>query len=355
MIKLFNPHVPNEAINEVSDVLNSGCVTQGSRVESFEKNFSNLFNVKYPVSLNSGSSALELAYELVGLQEGDEVITTPLTCAATNIPLLHKKVKIVWADINPNTLCIDLKDVGKKITDKTKAIVQVHLGGIRASLGNYEMDVPVISDACQALGVFSGDYTCCSFQAIKHFTTGDGGMLVVNNEKEYKKSKLLRWFGVDRERKIPNDWTSYRTRMMSFDIELAGYKKHMNDIDAALGLVGLLHYSEILQYRRKLFYMYEKMLSGVDGIKIVNGEENVYWLFTILVERRDDFARMLYDAGVETNLVQVRNDGYKVFGGKKADLPNLASIENKYISLPIGMHVKEEEVNYICSKIRNGW
>jgi len=101
--------------------------------------------------------------------------------------------------------------------------------------------------------------------------------------------------------------------------------------------------------------MYEKMLSGVDGIKIVNGEENVYWLFTILVERRDDFARMLYDAGVETNLVQVRNDGYKVFGGKKADLPNLASIENKYISLPIGMHVKEEEVNYICSKIRNGW
>ena len=353
MIKLFKPYVSNGTINEVSEVLKSTCLTQGSKVDLFEKNFSNFFEVKYPVSVNSGTSALELAYELAGIGEGDEVITTPLTCAATNIPLLHRKANIVWADIDPRTLCIDALDVRSRITEKTKAVVQVHLGGIQANVG--VSHIPVISDACQALGIFTGDYTCCSFQAIKHFTTGDGGMLVVNKEHEYKKAKLMRWFGVDRERKIPNDWTSYRTRMMSFDIELLGYKKHMNDLDAAMGLVGLKKYEEVLEHREMLFSVYELLLKGVDGITIVDDEINVHWLFTILVERRDDFARMLFGAGIESNLVQVRNDGYKIFGGKRADLPNLSSIEDKYLNLPIGPHVSENDVKYICSKIKEGW
>ena len=353
MINLLIPYVPDEVINEVSDTLRSRWIAQGPKVAAFEKEFARLFKVNYPISVNSGTSALEIAYDLVGLKEGDEVITTPLTCSATNIPLLHRKVKIVWADILEDTLCINPIDVRSKLTSKTKAVIQVHLGGIKADVG--KLHIPVISDAAQAFGVFNGDYTCCSFQAIKHFTTGDGGMVVVNSVNDYKKAKLMRWYGIDRERVIPQDWTSYKTRMMSFDIEVLGYKKQMNDIAACMGIVGLKHYIEVLEYRKKLFNLYKKLLRGIDGLKIIDGKVNVNWLFTVLVERRDDFARMLFNADVETNVVQVRNDKYAIFGGKQADLPNLSKIENKYISLPIGMHVKETDVEYICDKIRKGW
>ena len=353
MIELFYPYLPKEAIEAVSDVLRTRWIGQGPKVEEFEKAFSQKFDQKYCVSVNSGTAALETAYDLIGLKSGDEVITTPLTCTATNLPLIRKGVKIVWADILESTLCIDPLDVRNKITPKTKAIVQVHLGGLKADCGIVHL--PVISDAAQALGIFNGTYTCCSFQAIKHITTGDGGMLIVNNERERNNARLLRWFGIDRNKKIANNWQAYRERAMTFDIKLPGTKRHMNDIAAAMGIAGLRHYDEVIEYRKKLFSIYKTELSGMDGIKLIDSQENTYWLATVLVERRDDFARMLFEAGVDTNMVQIRNDIYKIFGGKRAELPVMNAIEEKYLCIPIGMHVTEEEVKYICDEIKKGW
>ncbi len=364
MIPLFYPYIPKEAMTELSQVLASRWIGQGPKVDLFEKEFNEFFNLSYSVAMNSGSSALETAYELANIQAGDEVISTPLTCSATNIPLLRLGAKIVWADILEDTLCIDPDDVFKKVNSKTKAIVQVHLGGIEAGLdlgsvqvGEYSTDhaVPIISDACQALGVFKGNYTCCSFQAIKHITTGDGGMLIVNYEKDYKKAKLLRWFGIDREKKIVNDWQCYKERKMTFDIDILGYKRQMTDIAASLGIVGLIHYNELIAYRKKLFNLYRENLKDVDGIKIIDGKNNTYWLMTILVENRNNFAKKLTSNNIDTNLVQIRNDIYKIFGGQRADLPVLNSIEEKYISLPLNMKVTETDVNYICDIIKSGW
>lgn len=353
MIKLFKPYVPHGTFKAVKKALESGQLAQGPAVEQFEEKFTALFKERSVVALNSGTSALELAYELLDLGPGDEVISTPLTCAATNLPLLRRGVKIVWADILDTTLGIDPLDVRAKITDKTKAVVQVHLGGVRADVG--AVHLPVVSDACQALGIFNGDYTCNSFQAIKHITTGDGGMLSMP-AGQYRQAKLLRWFGIDREIEVPQDWTQYKTRMMCFDIETLGTKRHMNDIAAAMGCLGLDRYVDILKHRQRLFNVYrERIGRNLPGITLVDGYVNVYWLATVLVERRDDFARMLWDAGIESNVVQIRNDQYKIFGGKRADLPVLNSIEDKYISLPIGMHVSIEDVNYICDKIEKGW
>jgi perosamine synthetase len=365
MIPLFKPYIPVEVLPELKKVFNSGCITQGSKVSKFEDDFKKMFKVTYAVSLNSGTSALEMAYDLLNLKSGDEVISTPLTCTATNIPLLTRGVKIVWADILEDTLCIDPVSVNSKLTQKTKAIVQVHLGGVKADVG--KIFLPIVSDAAQALGIFNGDYTCCSFQAIKHITTGDGGMLVIDDEglsfvssdtgcvRDYDRAKLMRWFGINRERSVQNDWESYRTRMMSFDIEMLGYKRHMNDINATMGIVGLRHYQEILNYRAKIFNIYRKNLNNVVGVKLIDGDENVYWLATLLVERRDDFAKKLWEAGIETNVVQIRNDTYKIFGGVRQDLPVMNAIESKYISIPLGMHVTEENAEYICSVIQNGW
>jgi len=345
--------MPREAVEEVVDTLKSRFIGQGPRVEQFERDFCKLFNLQHAVSLNSGTSALETAYDLIGLKEGDEVISTPLTCTATNLPLLRRGCKIVWADIDENTLCIDPKDVELKLTAKTKAVVQVHLGGIK-SMVNYT-EVPVVSDACQALGIFSGDYTCCSFQAIKHITTGDGGMLVVHNEEDKKTAKLLRWFGIDREKKIANNWQAYQKRAMTFDIELPGTKRHMTDIAAAMGIVGLQHYERVIAHRKKIFNIYKEELCGVDGIKLVDGPCNTYWLATVLVERRDDFAEKMFSCDIDTNLVQVRNDIYKIFGGKRTDLPVMNRLEDKYISIPLTMKVTEEDAHYIVSEIKSGW
>lgn len=352
MIELFYPYIPDEAKIDLVQTLNSRWIGQGPKVDKFENDFSERFGVKYCVALNSGSSALETAYELIGIGPGDEVISTPLTCTATNMPLLRMGAKIVWADIRADNLCLDSKDVLKKITSKTKAIVNVHLGGIENDLGS--MPVPIVADACQALGVFNGDYTCNSFQAIKHITTGDGGMLVLRDDKEYRQAKLMRWFGIDREKKVINNWQSYTQRSMTFDIETYGYKRHMNDIAATLGIVGLSYYDTVIYYRRKLFNMYKELLSGLPGITLVNGKKNTYWLCTVLVEDRDEFAKMLFENEVDTNMVQIRNDAYKIFGGR-AKLPVMDSIEEKYISLPLNMRTTEDDVYYICKLIRRGW
>ena len=359
MINLFEPYVPKEAIEAVTDTLRSRFIGQGPRVDQFEKDFEKLFSVSHAVALNSGSAALDTAYELIGLKEGDEVVSTPLTCTATNLLLLRKGVKIIWADILPDTLCIDFNDVAKKINSKTKAVVQVHLGGIRAEVGSCWFDhtkIPVVSDAAQALGIFSGEYSCCSFQAIKHITTIDGGMIITKSAEDAHKAKLLRWFGIDRAKKIANNWQAYQCRKMTFDIEVPGTKRHMADVNAAMGIVGLKHYEEVIAYRKNLFNIYKQRLSNIPGINyVVDGKDNTYWLCTVVVERRDDFARMLFEADVDTNVVQVRNDIYNIFGGERAELPVMNALEHKYLSLPLGMHVTEDEVNYICDKIEGGW
>lgn len=353
-IPLFYPYVPQEAIDEVNDTLKTRWIGQGEKVDKFEEEFGRKFNQNYCLTMNSGSAALETAYELVGIEPGDEVITTPLTCTATNIPLLRMGAKLIWADIDPNTLCLDAFDATLKITNKTKAIVNVHLGGIDNDLG--WQPVPVISDACQALGVFNGDITCNSFQAIKHITTGDGGMLVVRDRDLYNKAKLMRWFGIDREKKQAANWQCYKERQMTFDIELLGYKRQMTDIAAALGLGGLKKYDYVLEYRRKLFNHYKTRLEGVPGIKVVDGDNNTCWLITVLVDRRDDFARVMFENGVDTNLGQVRNDVYKIFGGVRADLPVMNEVEGKYICLPLNMNVTIDDVEYICDLItKKGW
>lgn len=362
MIDLFRPYVPPSAADAVSNVLRSRWIGQGPKVDQFEKKFSSFFEQKYSVALNSGTAALETAYDIVDIQPGDEVITTPLTCTATNIPLLRRGAKIVWADILPSTLCIDPDDVIDKLTSKTKAVVQVHLGGIPARCYEDELfmdgkSIPVISDAAQALGIFKGDYTCCSFQAIKQLTTADGGMFICQKEEDFHKAKLLRWFGIDRERKIANQWQAYKERKMTFDIELPGCKRHMNDIAAAMGLCGLEDYIACQYYRQELFTLYLNKLHDVSGITVVHDPdaENMCWLCTVLVEDRDNFAKMMFEAGIDTNVVQVRNDIYKIFGGQRADLPIMNAVEHQYLSLPIGMHVTVEDIDYICDCIRKGW
>jgi len=350
MIPLFYPENKywEECKTALGEVLKTRWWGQAHKVDEFEKTFSNDFNYRYSISLNSGSSALELAYKLIGIEEGDEVIVPVLTCTATNIPLLRMGAKVVFSDICKDTLLIDINDVKKKINKKTKAIVVVTLGGLSINQELFQIardeNIPVVIDAAQSLGVSEqyGDYITYSFQAIKHFSTGDGGMLVVRSIEDYERAKKLRWFGIDREAKINANWQAWKDREMTIDITEPGYKFHMNDISAAIGLVGLRHSDEILEHRKKLTQIYDKKLNCNN--KVSGG---ACWLYGVIIDDRDRIAQELLANGVDVNMVHLRNDIYKVFGGERQILKNMNEIEDKYLYLPLNSHISEEQVETV--------
>lgn len=355
MIPLFYPQIyKKEWLEELSNVFDTRWLGQGPLVEKFEEEFGKKFGYDYCLAVNSGSAALELAYKLAGIGKGGEVISTVFTCTATNIPLLRRRAFITFADINDDLL-IDYGSVYNRATfpwNKVRAIVVVTLGGLPVDRRIFELGknlkIPVIVDAAQSLGVSepNGDYVCYSFQAIKHFTTGDGGMLVVRNKEDYDRAKKLRWFGIDREAKKQADWRCVVNHQMAMDIEEAGYKYHMNDIAAAMGLVGLRHSDEILDHRVRLCMEYSARLAGY--VKCVCGGS--CWLFGIVLDRnRDAIMEDLRIAGIECDPVQLRNDMFKVFGGKRCKLPNMDSLEDRYLYLPLNGKVTVDNVKFITS------
>lgn len=351
-IPLFYPYIPKEKVlKEIEDTLNGRWLGQGPKVNKFEKKFEEVFNYKFALMLNSGTSALELSYHLIGLKEGDEVIVPILDCTAGQMGLKRRGVNIVFADIDDN-LNIDPEDVKRKITSKTKAVVGVHLGGIPFNPTLNEVckqhNIPLIVDAAQHFDHCEGDYICYSFQAIKHFTTCDGGMLILNDEETYKRAKLLRWFGIDRDLKEKNNYQAWQRREMTFDVFEAGFKFQPTDIDACFGLSAIEDLDKIISYRKKLADIYVKYLPK--ECKPICG--GTYWLMGILTERRDDLADYLTANDIDNNLVHLRNDIYNLFGGKRLNLPKMNELESKYLYLPLNTHVKEDDVLYICNCIK---
>jgi len=343
MIPLFYPQLfKEEWLAELSKIFDTQWIGQGPKVDEFESEFGKKFNYDYCLAVNSGTSSLELAYHLIGIGEGDEVITTVFTCTATNIPLLRRKATIVFADINDDLL-ISYEDIKRKITDKTKAIVVVSLGGLPVDRRIFDLGLPVVVDSAQSLGVREndGDYICYSFQAIKHFTTGDGGMLVVKDKDTYDRAKKLRWFGIDRDAKRRVGFNALVNHKTSMEIEESGYKFHMNDIAATMGLVGLRHNDEILKRRHEICQYY------ADNLKARCVWGGSCWLFGLLTEDRDDLVTYLREVGISTDLIQLRNDIFQVFGGARQDLPNMNRIEAQYMYLPVHDKLSNGDLEFI--------
>ena len=360
-INICYPFIGKNAIEYVTDTLSGRWIGQGPKVEMFEEKFKDKFGGdKSAISVNSGTSALHLAYVLCDLKPEDEVIVPLFTCTATNIPFLNMGVNLKFADVDVDTLNMDLNHVESLVSDKTKAIVPVHYGGLCMDMDRLSKiagDIPIIQDAAHSIGTtFNGkhlcelsDYVMYSFQAIKHFTTGDGGMLLVNKELE-DKAKRVRWFGIDRKAKQGGIWEN--------DITEVGYKYQMTDVAAAIGLAGLEEIDFALQQRKRLFNVYCENLSS--DIKIVGGdkkEEHGAWLFTICVENRYELQTKLAEKKIESNQMHFRNDRYSIFkkftDGKT--YPNMDSIEDKYLVLPLHHKMNDEDVVRVCSEINSGW
>ena len=364
-IVLFRPYVSPTAAMSVAKTLSTRWIGQGPQVEEFERQFSTRLAGDLPcAATNSGTSALHLAMLLAGIGPGDEVITTIFTCTATNMPVLYCGATPVFADIQPTTLNIDPVSVRAKLTEKTKAIVCVPYGGLPCDMDELrqiadEAEIPLIQDAAHAMGaqyhgvsiVKHATYSMFSFQAIKHFTTGDGGMLVLPDHHQIEDAKLLRWFGIDRSAKQKGIWEN--------DITRVGYKYQMTDIAATMGLAALGDWDTIWQHRRKLLALYELEFDGIDTVEFVGGgfddRTHAAWLCTVLVDDRVGCQAMLRSKGIEATQVHYRNDRYSIMGGRRDDMPGMDSVDDKYLVLPMHMQVTEDDVYRITDALRTGW
>lgn len=345
MIPLFKVCMSSTAPGSVTDVLTSGFIGQGPVVEEFEDALHLALKSKTrPVTVNSCTAAIDLALDIIGIRPGDEVIATPQTCFASNVGAIHKGARIRWADIDPLTGLIDPVSVSKLVNKKTKAILAVNWAGKFCDYAELKsFNVPVIEDAAHTWDVFledkveRGDYICYSFQAIKFLTTGDGGILVCPADKE-NEARTLRWYGLDRTKN-----ESFRCTQ---DITKVGFKYHMNDINASIGLANLLSANNSVTSSRNnsmnyIFYVDNSLLT-------IPAWDNTcsYWLFSMHVREglKDHFVKYLADNNINSSPVHYRNDLYSSLTQfKEDDLPGVTSFTNTQICIPNGWWVTEPQ------------
>jgi len=362
MIPLVKPFMPSsdKLMPRLEEILYSGYIAEGEAVAEFEQKLSELLGNPYCLTVNSGTAALHIALTLIGVGPEDEVISTALTAEPTNTTIALTGAKVVFADVDLETGLISPDSIERCITEKTKAIMVVHYAGMVCDMNRINeisksYDLPVIEDAAHAfMSKFKGgyignnsSYTCFSFQAIKHLTTVDGGLLCLKNEEKYNRAKKLRWFGLDK--KVPR---------LESNITEPGYKYHMNNVTATVGLVQLEYIKEnVMRYIKNGKY-YDEHLKNIPGVTLIPYYENTdpsYWLYTIKVDRREDFIKMMSENSVLVSPLHLRNDRHSLFKSPKGRTPNLDAFYESFVHIPCGWWVSDGDREQIVKLIKKGW
>ena len=362
MIPLIKTLIPPKEVlmPRLEEVLYSGYIAQGEAVNEFEKKLSQYLGNKNCLTVNSGSAALHISLILAGVQVGDEVISTCITAEPTNTVISQTGAKIVWADIDLKTGNISPDDVENKITSKTKAIMVVDYAGIPVNIKRFQeiekkYNIPVIEDGAHAFGAcYEGEkignhfkYTIFSFQAIKHLTTVDGGLVCIKDKEEFEKAKLIRWFGISKG----------ATRKEN-DIKIQGYKYHMNNVNATIGLVQLENIETVIDTYISNGKYYDEELKHIDGIELMEyypHSEPSYWLYTLKVRDKETFMKVMEEKGIMASDLHKRNDTHTVFSNSKIELPNVDQFEKEWVHIPCGWWVTAKDRKYIVDSIKQGW
>ena len=381
-IPLFKVFMSTDVKKPVNDVLMSGYITQGKQVEKYENELKKFLGTDHLLTVNSGTAGLTLATRLLknkdetfdwpGFDEKTDIVLTPaLTCFATTCSILANNVKIRWLDVSVDSPNICLEDVKRKLNKHTKIIYLVHWGGMPVDLNKlnkiceehkskYGFKPMVVEDCAHAFGAeFNnkklsnhGNICVYSTQAIKHLTTGDGGIITLPNESLYNRCKLLRWFGIDRDKR------NYKGKdfRLEHDIAEYGYKFHMNDINATIGLYNLPYIPTLLKKLRDNGKYFDDQLRNVKGIELMkrNPKSNsAFWLYTIRVlnGKKQEFMDKMKEFGVMTSQVHNRNDINSSVQEFKEELPNLDILERELVCIPVGWWLEKDDLRYIVEKI----
>lgn len=369
-IPLFKVYMAKEVDAPLLEVLHSGYIGEGPKVAEFEQKLAEYTGNPNVLTLNSGTSALHLAYQMAINPERpksyyndnkSEVITSPITCTATNCPIIANGAKIVWADVDPLTGNIDPKDIERKITPNTKAVSMIHWGGNPCEIDEINAiarkhNLKTIEDGAHSMGMeYKGkmignhsDFTMISLQAIKHITSIDGGILFTKERKYYDRAKLLRWYGIDRTIREGIDLRC------ELDVGEAGYKFHMNDVCATVGLANFAHVAEILERQRDNSRFYNEAFKNEKAITVAPENpdgKSACWLYTLHVQNRDELMKKLGEEGIMASKVHARNDTHSMFREFRAELPNATRFNETHLCIPVGWWVSDEDRAYIAEKV----
>lgn len=362
-------YVDDEDIEEVVKVLKSDFLTTGPVIEEFEKKVADYVGAKYAVAVANGTAALHSACYAANIGKGDEVITTPITFAASSNCAFYCGAVPVFADIDPKTYNIDPSDIEKKITDRTKAIIAVHFTGQPCDMGKIheianKHGLIVIEDAAHALGaVYEGkkvgslsEMTTFSFHPVKHITTGEGGMVLTNHQELYERLKLFRTHGITREEHLlrKNDGPWYYEQL---DL---GYNYRITDIQCALGISQMKKLPYFLERRKEIAERYQEAFADCDNIQCPYqkpGCENAWHLYVIRIKggKRKEVFEKLREAGIGVNVHYIpvyQHPYYQEHGYKDISCPNAEQYYEEAISLPIYPALKEAEQEYVIETVQ---
>jgi len=349
--------ISREINRAIRQVVKSGWFILGEELERFEDEFSNYIGTKYAIGVNSGSDALLLALQALGIDKGDEVITVSHTFISTVDAIVRNGAKPVFVDITPDTYCIDVTKIEERITKKTKALLPVHLYGHPADMQPImeiakKYKLSVIEDACQAHGAeykgskvgSIGDIGCFSFYPVKNLGAyGDGGMIVTNNEGLAQKLRMLRNYG--QARKYYHDFIGINSRL--------------DEMQAAILRVKLKHLDDWNNKRREAARLYDRLLKSASVVIPIEKKyaKHVYHLYVIRCKERDRLQQRLLAKGIQTQIhypIPVHKQKAYTDLGIRTQLPITETICNEILSLPIYPELKNAEVEYLTNTIREG-
>ncbi len=356
-VSIASPIIEDEEINAVIEVMKSGMIAQGPKVIEFEEKFAEYVGAKYGIATNSGTSALHVALLAAGIGEGDEVITTPFTFAATGNSVLYTGAKPVFVDIDPETFTIDPTKIEEAITEKTKAIMPVQLYGQSADMDAImeiakKHDLIVIEDAAQAHGAsykgdkvgVLGDMACFSFYPTKNMTTSEGGMITTNNKEFAENAKVFRAHG----------------SAVKYHHDVLGYNFRMTDIGAAIGIEQLKKIDSFNDKRiANAAYLNEGLVDveGVETPVVKEDYKHVYHQYTIKIAdgKRDQFLDYLLENGIGTGVyypIPLYKQVLYTEMGYDQSLPITEEIVEEVLSLPVHPNLSKEDLDLIIKVIK---
>jgi UDP-4-amino-4,6-dideoxy-N-acetyl-beta-L-altrosamine transaminase len=362
--------IDEEDVRGVVEVLQSDWLTTGPNVDEFERSICDYCGCQHAVAVNSGTSALDIAIQSLALPKGTEVITTPFTFAATSNALLYNGLVPVYADISRDTRNIDPKDIRKKITDKTGAILFVDYAGQPCDINEIreiccEYDLFMMEDACHALGAaYQGkkigslsDMTIFSFHPVKLITTGEGGMVTTNDSSRADTLRLLRSHGIDKTAHHLSD----NGASWAYDMVALGRNYRMTDIQAALGVSQAKKIDAFVKKRTKLSQIYNELLQNIPHIELPVTLENMtpaWHLYTILVKgvKRDAVYSYLksQDIGVNLHYIPTYHLSYyrKNYPQNPSMFPVTEDVFNNILTLPLYPELREEDIQFIVETLK---
>ncbi len=360
LIPLAKPVIGPEEEQAVLEVLRSGQISLGPRVPAFEAAFASRVDAPYASAVSSGTAGLQLALRAVGVSDGDEVITSPLSFVASANVCVMERAKPVFVDIDPITLTLDPAAVAAAVTERTTALLPVHIFGYPAEIAPLEqLGLPIVEDACEALGARYADGTAVGgrghpaifgFYANKQITTGEGGMVTVGNEAIKQR--------IDSERnqgRAPD--------MAWLDHDRLGFNFRLSDVACALGLAQLDRLDAMLAARQRVAKLYYEGLHGVDGLKLPcedRGQERRGW-FVFVVQLpeafdRDAIIRTLAELGIQSKpyLPAIHLMAYyrDQFGHREGEFPVCEAVAAQSIALPFFPELSDGQVEQVCAALR---